>query len=111
MASYVPWYGKKREQLAKHEREFVALLQNTADTRKLRKAAEIVRAAQVRALKAQLARLPASEKSADVIANLEREIQFWLELPLAAILEMYRLKVPPKTPSAPNRYRRASMGL
>jgi hypothetical protein len=63
MASYLPWYGKKRQHLAEYEREFVAFLQTGATDSRLAKAAEKVRAAQVRALKAKRAQLPPSEKT------------------------------------------------
>jgi len=92
MASYVPWYGKKREQLAKHEHELMLFLQKGTEMSKVLKAAEIVRAAEVRALKARIAQLPASEKSAGTIVDLEHEIQVWMQLPVAAIIEKYRMR-------------------
>ncbi|MGE5611068.1 MAG: hypothetical protein ACM359_17595 [Bacillota bacterium] len=52
MANYIPWYGKKRERLARHEEAFLSLLQNETDLKRLRDAAEMVRLAQVRALEA-----------------------------------------------------------
>jgi len=90
MANYIPWYGKKRERLAEHERAFLPLLQNETDVKQLREAADTVRLAQVRALKAKRAQLPPSEKYAVAIANLDREIQFWLALTGDEVIEGYR---------------------
>lgn len=90
MASYLPWYGKKRERLSVHEREFVALLQNEMDESRLANGAEAVRVAQIRALKAKRAKLPPSEKNATAVANLDREIQCWLALTIHDVIERYR---------------------
>ena len=90
MAGYIPWYGKKREHLMEHEREFVALLQSGADSLKVAEGAEEVRALQVRALKSTRAELPPSERNATAVANLEREIAFWLALSVEEIIDGYR---------------------
>ena len=90
MAGYIAWYGKKHEQLIEHEREFLALLQSDADPSGVAEAAEEVRAAQVRALKARRAVLKPSEKNAVAVANLDHEIAFWLGLPVKDIVGGYR---------------------
>ena len=90
MANYIPWYGKKRERLIERDRAFVALLQGETDPAKLAGAAEAVRAEQVRALRSKRAQLPPSEKNAAAVANLDREIAFWLALTAEAIIDGYR---------------------
>jgi hypothetical protein len=90
MANYVPWYGKKRERLIEHERVFLSLLATDADAATTHEAAEVVRAAQVRALKSRLAQLPPSEKNAAAVGNLDREINFWLGMSPEEIVNGYR---------------------
>jgi hypothetical protein len=90
MASYLAWYGKKRQRLVEHEREFAALLQKETDVARLAGSVEMVRAAQVRALKAIRGRLSPSEKNAVAVANLDREIRFWLGLSVEEVIEGYR---------------------
>ena len=90
MASYIAWYGKKRQCLAEHERKFAALLRNEKDMSRLAEGVEMVRAAQVRALKAIRAQLPPSEKNALGVANLDREIRFWVALAAEEVIEGYR---------------------
>ena len=52
--------------------------------------AEEVRAAQVRALKSKRAQLPPRETYAAAVANLDREIQFWVGLSVDQIIDGYR---------------------
>ena len=96
MASYIPWYGKKRERLAEHECTFRTLLQNDSNLKELREAADMVRLAHVRALKAKRAQLPPSEQSLAAIENLEREIQFWYVLTVDEVIQGYRTGTLPK---------------
>ena len=90
MANYIAWYGKKREYLIERERKFVTLLQKDADKSRVAESAEEVRAAQVRALKSKRAELRPSEKNAVAVANLDREIAFWLGLSVEEIIDGYR---------------------
>ena len=90
MASYTPYYGKKRYRLAVHEREFAALLRKETNVSRLADGAENVRAAQVCALRARRAQLPPSETHAVAIENLDRKIQFWLALSVEEVIEGYR---------------------
>jgi hypothetical protein len=106
MASYVPYYGKKRYRLAVHEREFAALLRTAASAPRLATGAERVRAAQVCALKAMRAKFPPSEANAVAVQNLDRQIQFWLALHTEEIIEGYRtgkLRAVRQTAAARNR--------
>lgn len=90
MPGYVPWYGKKRERLLARERAFVDLLQVGGGAKELTEAAEAVRLAHVRELKAKRSQLPPSEKNAVVVANLDREIEFWLGRNAAQVIDGYR---------------------
>jgi hypothetical protein len=90
MATYIAWYGKKLEGLAQHEREFIDLLHSEPDATRLAEAAEEVRAAQIRALKAKRAQLVPSERNTRGFKNLEREIAFWLHVPVQTIIDGYR---------------------
>src|SRR5439155_9529633 len=90
MARYIPWFGKKRENLAERERELTALLENETDRAKLAKKADEVRADQVSALKSKRGQLAPSEKNAIAVAHLNREIKFWLDLTVEEIIEGYR---------------------
>ena len=90
MASYLPWFGKKREHLTEREREFEAILSVATADSQLAEAAEVVRASQVSALKAKRAQLAPSEKNAAAMDNLGREIRFWLALSVAEVIEGYR---------------------
>lgn len=90
MASYIPYYGKKRAALAACERAFAAAIQSEVNAAKLAQNAEQVRDAQVRALRAKLAQLAPSEKNALAIAHIDQEINFWKRLSTNAIIAGYR---------------------
>ena len=93
MATYLPRHGKKREQLAKHERALLALLERDADIAKVRKAAEVVRAAQVSVLRSKLSQILPLDKNEALVAKRQREIQSWLARPIDAVLDQYREKL------------------
>jgi hypothetical protein len=90
MANYIPYYGKKRYRLAVHESEFAALLRTETNVSRLGDAAEKVRAAHVRALKAIRAQLPPSETHAVAVEKLDREIQFWIAVSAAEVIDGYQ---------------------
>ena len=90
MAGYIPWFGKKLGGLAEREREFASLLAKSAGEEVLANAAEAVRAAQIRALRAKRSQLPPSEKNAIAVSNLGQEIDFWQALSVADVIEGYR---------------------
>jgi membrane carboxypeptidase/penicillin-binding protein PbpC len=90
MANYIAWYGKKREHLTKHEREFAALLNGTPDAARLAKGIEAVRAAQIQVLKARRAVLAPSEKNTVAFSNFEREIERWRTMPAPSVVEHFR---------------------
>lgn len=90
MASYIPWYGKKRERLAERERAFIALLKNETSGKQLTESAEAVRLGQIRALKAKRDQLAPCERNADADAHLQEELQFWLGITSEQLIEGYR---------------------
>jgi len=94
MTSYVAYYGKKREQLDKHERELIALIQKNAPASKLLKAAQVVRDAHIRVPKSRREQLPASETSAAQRAILNDQIQLWLGTSPETVLARYRSRPP-----------------
>jgi len=95
MANYIPWYGKKRARLVAHEQRFIAVLQSNADGDEIAEAAEEVRAAKIRALKAKRAQLPPAEISLAKVEELNGEIERWLSMPTEAIVEAYENGLPP----------------
>ena len=86
MAGYIPWYGKKRERLATRIKELRELMAANADEDQIAKAAEFVRDAKIRSLKAARSRIPPSEKRVKQVDKLGREVQQWVTLPIADIL-------------------------
>jgi hypothetical protein len=90
MANYIPYYGKKLERFNRHERVFLAILRSQNDIELLREAAETVRLAKIRALKARRAQFPPSEKYAIEVAKLEGELAFWFALTDEEVIAGYR---------------------
>ncbi len=90
MAGYIPWYGKKRQRLKQVEKEFIELLHQVRDPSVLAEAAEELRAAHIRALKARRDYLAPCEKNATAFQNRAREIEQWTNLPVQAIIRRYR---------------------
>jgi hypothetical protein len=90
MASYLPWFGKKREHLAWCEEMFAPLLSRQADDPELVKCAEAVRVAQIRALRAKRAQLRPSEPYRVAMENLKKEIEVWQALSIMEIVKGYR---------------------
>lgn len=71
----------------------MALLQKNEPEEAALKAVEQVRAAQIRAIKEQMAKLAASEKSIAERNNRQKQIEEWQALPAAEILQDYKRKV------------------
>src|SRR5262245_37582738 len=93
MASYVPWYGKKREQLARREQELCRILQRGGSERQLTRAAEEVRASRIRALKAERARIPQCDGPHTArLTEIDDEIRLCESTPIDAIIAKYRGK-------------------
>jgi hypothetical protein len=87
MAGYVPWYRKKIERLARVQRELVDLLREGADLEQVVRAAEEVRRAKVRVLKAERARIPpAAGPRATRLVRIDDEIRHWLTLSVQTII-------------------------
>lgn len=58
MSNYIPWYGKKRANLARKERDLIRILARGGTEDAVLRAAEDVREARVRWLNAERARIP-----------------------------------------------------
>ena len=105
MSNYIPWYGKKREHLARRERALIALLRSDGDAGRILKAAEEVRAAKIRAIRAQQARYAPAGSRLETLAHFDREIEQWLSMPIAALIESCRGRREPNRPRRPRRGR------
>lgn len=90
MASFVPWYGKKRSRLEEREEEFLEVLRSGASETRVTEAVETLRTAQVRALKEKRQKFAPSEKNSAVYREIEEAIRWWMDLPKDAIIEGYR---------------------
>jgi len=86
MASYIAWYGKKRDRLRQIEHDFIDLLRTAPNLSTLAKVAELLRSAHIRALKARREYLSPCEKNTEAFQNRTREIQQWTNLPVEAII-------------------------
>lgn len=86
MASYVPWYGKKRERLTETKKKLRRLILRGAIQRELDQAAEEVRAAMVRFLRAERARVPQCGVHEARLAELDRKIAACESMPVADIV-------------------------
>ena len=92
MSNYLPHYTKKKQILEKRERELRHALKNRLGETKIRRAAERVRAAQVRALESALAQVPPSQEQRfeEKRTRLLADITPWKEVPLDALIDQYR---------------------
>src|SRR5687767_2154186 len=90
MASFVPYYGKKRFRLEEREDEFLEVLRSGASGTRVAEAAETVRTAHIRALKEKSQQFAPSERNAAILEEIERAIRWWTDLPNDAIVESYR---------------------
>jgi len=90
MASFVPWYGKKRSRLKVREEAFLEVLRGGASEARITASAETLRTAHVRALKEKRQKFAPSEKNSALYAEIEQAIQWWVDLPNDAIIEGYR---------------------
>jgi hypothetical protein len=62
MAGYVPWYAKKRKGLKRRDEDLVRILGRAEGREAVERAVEEVRAARIRALKSDRARIPAFDQ-------------------------------------------------
>lgn len=90
MASYIPWFGKKRAALAEHEQNLREAIESKVAPALLAKAAEEVRNAHLRALRARLAQLAPCGKNAVANRNILREMETWRQLSTEQIIQGYR---------------------
>ena len=92
MSNYIPWYGKKREGFKRREQQLLRILGCGARPEAVERAAEEVRAARIRALKSDRARIPPCGRD-DNDARLRRfdeEIAHWASRTVEEIVAAYR---------------------
>jgi hypothetical protein len=94
MSNYVPYNRKKKEILARREQELLHALGQAASRQDLIRAAEDVRAAQLRVLAAERATVPPCEKHAKRLAPIDAESRRWANMPVEVIVAEYRSKLP-----------------
>jgi hypothetical protein len=90
VTAYVAYYGKKRNRLVGHEESFVAALDAGTSGAELAAAVELLRSAQIRALKEKRAQFAPSERSASVLQTIDSDIDWWRNAPEHVIVEGYR---------------------
>ena len=90
MASFIPWYGKKRSRLAERERELLDVLRSNAGDARIANAVETIRIAHIRALKEKRQKFAPSEKSATVYEDIDQAIRWWSDRSADAIIRDYR---------------------
>jgi chromatin segregation and condensation protein Rec8/ScpA/Scc1 (kleisin family) len=101
VSNYVPRYRKKRDILAKREQEFIRVLQRGESPEQVVEAAEEVRAAQIRVVNAERARIPGYSAEDSRLANLEAQYHRWAIMPVEDIIAAYQRKLPKRTPPEP----------
>jgi hypothetical protein len=104
MASFIPWYGKKRSRLKKLEQEFLEVLRDEDSPIRLSEGAETIRLAHIRALKEKRQKFAPSEKNKPIYEKIEQAIHWWDGVSTDAIIEAYRYPTrPPKLPTVAGR--------
>ena len=86
MTNYIPHYTKKKQILARKEEALRRLISSRASKDKLLAAAELVRDARIRALRAQRATLVPKDDAQEVYDKIDAQIQRIENTPLDAIL-------------------------
>jgi hypothetical protein len=95
MAAYVPWHGKKREGLQRREDDLVRILGRGEGREAVARAAEEVRAARIRALKSDRARIPPCDRddNEERLRVLDEEIARCSSLAIEEIVAEYRRRL------------------
>jgi hypothetical protein len=101
MSNYIPWYGKKREKVARRAQELLRILERGGSEKELARAAEEVRASRIRFLRSERARIPPCGVHEARLAELDHEIRLWESMPIEAILAEYGAKPPKPQQSGP----------
>jgi hypothetical protein len=98
MSNYVPWYGKKRAGFKRREQELLRILGSGARPDAIERAAEEVRAARIRALKSDRARIPPCGRDGIVndarFRQFDEQIAYWESRTVEEIVGAYRQRVP-----------------
>jgi len=86
MANYVANYTKKLKTLARKKRDLKRVRDRACTEEVVAKAAEAVRASQIRALEAKKAQVPPCEANADRIRAIELEIETCKRFSIAEVI-------------------------
>jgi hypothetical protein len=102
MAGYVPWYGKKREGLKRREHDLLRILGRGGRQEAVERAAEEVRAARIRALKSDRARIPPCGRDDydERLQQFDEEIARCVSLTVEEIVAEYRHRLRAASPAA-----------
>jgi hypothetical protein len=95
MANYVPWYGKKHAGFRRREDDLLRILGRGAGREAVERAAEEVRAAKIRALKSDRARIPPCGRgdSDERVRRLDEAIARCASLAVEEIVAEYRRRL------------------
>jgi hypothetical protein len=96
MSNYIPWYGKKRAGLKRREQQLLRILGGGERPEAVERAAEEVRAAGIRALRSDRARIaPCGRDDNDErLRRFDEEIAHWASRTVEDIVAAYRQRLP-----------------
>jgi hypothetical protein len=94
VSNYIPRYRKKRDILAKREQELIRVLKRGDSSEKVVAAVEEVRAAQIRVINAERARVPGREGYERHLANLDAESSKWMSMSVEEIISLCLKRIP-----------------
>jgi hypothetical protein len=90
MASYVPYYRKKLQALARKKLKLARLLERQGTERQVARSAEAVRESQISALRAKRAQIPPCEANAARLRSIDEDISSCLGPSIADIIAWCR---------------------
>jgi hypothetical protein len=90
MASYVPYYRKKLQALARKKLKLVRLLERQGTERQVARSAEAVRESQIRVLRAKRAQIPPCEANVARLLSIDENTSSCLGLSTAEIIAWCR---------------------
>lgn len=95
MSNYVPWYGKKRAGFGRRKQQLLRILGGGGRPEAVERAAEEVRAAKIRALKSDRARIPpcGRDDNDERLRRLDEEIARWASRSVEEIVAAYRQRL------------------
>ena len=96
MSNYVPWYGKKRAGFKRREQQLLRILGDRERPETVERAANEVRAARIRALNSDCARIPpcGRDDNDERLRRFDEEIAHWASRTVEQIVAAYRQRLP-----------------